>query len=212
MSVPLWPFVALVVFGVAVYKAMRSATEHKRLRRELVNSPPLSLGSPDGGVVRFTGVVRPIELLTAPLTGRPCVMYCSRVDNVAVLGPKAWDVRIAASITPFVLEGDDGAKVRIDGQAIVELPETRANDADRKRQFLVANGVTAEQGGRPRFREILVEPGMRVSIVGQLSRDPSSEPSTVERGFRADQPPVVRLVGNPTHPLVIGHALESSPA
>src|SRR4030095_5231929 len=144
------PFIALIAVSVGLYRAARSAGERRRLRRVLQSSPALLASAREGEIVRVTGKVRPIELLTAPLSGRTCVMYRARVDNVSLLNTiaparKTWDHHIAASITPFLIDRDDGAPVMINGQAIVELPPEQVTDDDRKRRFLLAHGVTARE-------------------------------------------------------------------
>jgi hypothetical protein len=202
--------VLAAALGFALYKAVRStvraSAERRRLDRELHSRPALTTGSVEGDVVRVTGIVRPIDSLIAPLSGRSCVMYRSRVDNANVFGTQTWDVRIASSITPFYLDREDGDPVRVDGQAIVELGGVPISDPDRKRQFLLSQGVTRRERGWPRFEEVIVEAGMQVSIVGLMSIDDTQSPSPAERGFRDPQPSMVRLIGDPTHPLIIGPA------
>jgi hypothetical protein len=194
-----------VAFVVGVRQALRSAAERRRLRGELTTRPVLDQGA-EGDVVRLTGIVHPIELLSAPLSGRPCVMYRSRVDNASPFGPKKWDYRLATSITSFYLHREDGARVLVLGQAIVELPAVRIVDRGRKQQFLLAQGVSVRDRGWPRFEEVIIEPGAQISVVGTKMLAEVDPASAVERGFREPGPATIRLTGDPAHPLIIGPA------
>lgn len=136
-------------------------------------------------------------------------MYRARVDNGSLIpgvqAPKPGSVHIAAAITPFYIDREDGPPVMIDGQAIVELAPDRVTDRNRKRQFLLAHGITDRDRGWPRFEETAVLAGSRVTVVGQLHREPTARSATGESGFR-DTMLEPRLIGNPQHPLVIGPA------
>jgi hypothetical protein len=193
----------LVAVGVALVRNLRDSAESRRLRRELKATPLLGADSREGTRVRVNGVVRPIEVLTAPLSGRSCVMYEARAVDRSIRRP-ALPSLVAASIRPFLVERDDGESVLIEGQAMVELPPVDVSDADRKNRFLLSNGHPTRDPRPWRFEEVVVESGTHVSIAGLLTLASLEQPSSAERGFREAQAAQQLLSGTPAHPLIIG--------
>jgi len=203
-----WGMLA-VAAGSAAIGELRRAAERRRARRELRAKPALEPNTADGAVVRVTGVVRAIEPLAAPLSGRPCVVYRSRVDTTPALfrreAPRGR--REATRMAPFVIDRGAEGTVLVDGShALLDLPPLTLDDGERARreQFLLTHGVPIREATRARFEETIVEPGMTVSVAGLVMLDVPDGPSAVERHFRQDQPPTLRLTGNATHPLAIG--------
>lgn len=202
-----WGMLA-VTAGSAAIGELRRAAERRRARRELRDKPVLDPSTTDGAVVRVTGVVRAIEPLTAPLSGRACVIYRSRVDATT------WMFRREARrgrhesirMSPFVIDRGAEGTVLVDGtHALLDLPALKLeDDHERREQFLLANGVPIREAGRARFEETILEPGMTVSVAGLIMLDIADEPSAIERHFREAPPPVLRLTGNAEHPLAIG--------
>jgi hypothetical protein len=212
-------FVGWGIFVVAVGSATVGATrrflERRRARRELVTKPVLGPASPDGAVVRVTGIVRAIEPLSAPLSGRECVVFRARVDttNWIVRRGGGHGVHEWLELTPFLLDRGEQGTVRVEGShALLDLPATvlRVPDRLRRDQFLARMGARTKHGARARYEETLVEPGMRVSIAGLVMMDPAEEPSTRELHFRDAPPPSLRLTGNLEHPLAIGTVSQAS--
>lgn len=208
-------FVGWGIFTVAVTSAAIGATrrllERRRARRELRTKPVLGPSSPDGAVVRVTGVVRAIEPLTAPLSGRACVVYRARVDASPwlVRGAARKGVHEQLELTPFLIDRGEQGTVLVEGEhALLDLPVVVIGTADRLRreQFLLRHGVAVKEAARARFEETLVEPGMRITVAGLMMMDPAAAPSTGELHFRDAPPPSLRLTGNVEHPLAIGAA------
>src|SRR5262245_55973445 len=69
-----------VVGTLGAYEVARRALVRRSRRARLRTAPSLSPTMPEGATVRVTGTVRAVETLTAPLSGRPCVVHSSRVD------------------------------------------------------------------------------------------------------------------------------------
>lgn len=203
-----WGMIAVAATSAAIGQ-LRRVAERRRARRELRTKPVLESSTADGAVVRVTGVVRVIEPLTAPLSGRDCVVYRSRVDATSWLFRR--EARRgrheAIRLSPFVIDRGGDGTVLVDGShALLDLPSLTLGDGDRSRreQFLLAQGVPIREATRARFEETIVEPGMTVSVAGLVMLDAAEEPSAVERHFREAPPPALRLTGNADHPLAIG--------
>ncbi|MGE0548722.1 MAG: hypothetical protein AB7O24_32825 [Kofleriaceae bacterium] len=202
---------------------MRSALQrwwsHWRARRRLRDHPWLTPAAAEGDFVRVTGVVKPLDqLLTAPLSARSCVAFCSRVAAATATG-----VPIPSTITfgqrsfaatridlvPFALEYAQGSTLVVEATAAtIELPPVSLapDTKSRKDQFLLHEGTSLRASINARFEEIVVEPGSRISVLGIVMLDPTTTPPTTELGFRDPPPPSIRLTGNAQHPLVIVHA------
>lgn len=188
-------------------------TERGRARHELARRPALTPNASEGDHVRVTGTVRPLErTLVAPLTGRTCVAYRSRASVHSVQPRGVYRSPTsqpdAMLLVPFLLESG-GEYVLVDGDhALFDVPATRLTAADRERQqeFIVLHGFRAHDGIGAGFKEVLIEPGMQVSVVGVVMRDVALAPPSEEHTFREGPAPTIRLMGSRDHPLAIGLA------
>lgn len=184
-------------------------TERGRARYQLRKRPPLSADSAEGDHVRVTGIVRVLDgTLIAPLSGRACVAYRARASvhsvrpGTNVLLPKPH----SHLLVPFLLEGPDEV-VLVDGDhAVFDVPSTKLTSSERKHQFMTLHGYTSQHGAGAGFREVVIEPGMKVTVVGVVMRDVALAPAVDEHTFRSGPPPTIRLSGNREHPLAIGRA------
>ena len=202
----------LFVGGVsaAATAAARSFAERKRARRALKQRPVLGTLLTEGTVVRVTGVVREHEATAvAPLSGRRCVVYRSRIKPswLALMGKTASHEQLESFVLkPFVVDRGAQGEVLVDSEhalldlAPIQLPADRA----RREHFVVLHGKKALAARTASFEEIVVEPGGLVSVVGMMMLDPAEAPPRDESGFRDAAPPRPRLTGNRDHPLVIG--------
>lgn len=188
-------------------------TERGRVRHEIAKRPALTPNAAEGDHVRVTGTVRTFErALVAPLTGRTCVAYRSRA-SVRSAQPRGvyrspMSQPDAMLLVPFMLESG-GDHVLVDGDhALFDVPATRLTAADRARQqqFIVLHGFRSLDGFGAGFKEVLIEPGMQVSVVGVLMRDVALAPPSEEGMFREGPAPTIRLTGSREHPLAIGLA------
>lgn len=196
------PIGSLVAVGLTVISAFGGRSWHRRVkrrrvRRELAKPPALGTTTPEGAVVRVTGTVRAVdELLVAPLSGRPCVLYRSFCSVPG--GPAIGDSR-------FMLDTAEGP-VLVDSQhALLDIdPQRRLRvTKERREQFRLRMGV-AVRSRVTGYEEYVVSPGDSVAVVGLMMLDPASEPPVAESGFREDPPPERRLTGNAEHPIVVG--------
>ena len=163
-------------------------------RRQLAKGPPQLV---DGAVVTLTGTVKPIDLLTAPISRRSCVALHVK----AFIGP-TWLTRFA--MTRFVLQTDQGdVFVEHFPDAALALPILKLQPPyDVAEQFLRGIGRMPWEAGKARFEEMVIEPGDRIAVFGVV-RTELEVPEAGEIGFR-DSKQVVRLTGDPRHPMALG--------
>lgn len=202
--------IVTIVAASAAIGAGRKLLERRRARRELRQKPILSKTSPEGEVVRVTGVVEVLDhTLTAPLSGRTCVVARSRVVAGGKLTSRAERPRESIIMVPFIIDRGAEGRVRIEGKhVLLDLPplplQRRHIEETRRQQFLVLHGLPVRQTSRALFEETVLEPGARVSVAGLMMKDVPTEPVPEELGFRETAAPNLRLAGNVEHPLVIG--------
>lgn len=186
----------------------------KSLRRRLRAAAPSSISELREGLhCRIAGTVRVHDnaTLEAPFTGRRCVAYLLEIIETHQDGAERLVVYDKRSV-PFVL-ADDGH------HAVVDPSHCQILIAS-KREVLTRSGFHTDPqqrtllerydpGGahfnttRIRYREWVVEPGVRVTLagVGQREVDPFA---TVERGYRDEARQRLRFVGSEQLPLLVG--------
>lgn len=203
-----------VALGSAAIGAGRKVLERRRARRELRAKRPLDPRSPEGEVVRVTGIVQVLDAtLEAPLSGTPCVVYRSRVTAGAKLTSRAHRPREQIAMVPFVIDRGAQGRVLIEGEHVLldvkPLTLRRTKIAqNRREQLLMRVGLPLREIGRALFEETVVEPGARVSVAGLMMKDLATQPVAEELGFRDAPPTNLRLAGNVEHPLVIGEPVD----
>lgn len=200
-----------IAIGSAAIGAGRKILERRRARRELRTRPALAAGSPEGDVVRVTGVVQLVDdqTLEAPLSGLSCVVVRSRVRPTRTPMDRARPPKETIAMVPFIIDRGEAGRVLVEGKhVLLDLPPLRMKRSSieqrRREQFLIAHGFPLREVGRADFEETVVEAGARVSVAGLMMKDLPSEPVPDELGFRDATPPNLRIAGNVEHPLVIG--------
>lgn len=190
-------------------RALRRRLERRRARKELGALPALEAGTPDGAQVKVTGVVRAIEPLTAPLSGRACVVFRARAE-IPTSGGANYPAPIQKrfellELSPFAIDRGTDGTVLVDGShALLDLPVVTETIPELCEKFLVGRGLTVRDAASARFEETILEAGMTITVTGLLQHDVATEPSQGERDFRAEHAPTLRLTGNEHHPLAIG--------
>jgi hypothetical protein len=208
-------FGILTVFvGSAAIGAGRKLLERRRARRELREKQPLGAGSPEGEVVRITGVVRVHEdKLVAPLSGLPCVVARSRVTSGGKLTARAQKPKETIAMVTFIIDRGSEGRVVIEGKHVLldlsplDLKRDEIEES-RRQDFLQLHGLPLREMSRAIFEETILEPGKRVSVAGLMMKDLPTEPVPEELGFRETAAPNLRLAGNVEHPLVIGEPVD----
>lgn len=206
--------IVAVAVGSAAIGAGRKVLERRRARRELREKQPLSARSPEGQVVRVTGVVEVLDgTLEAPLSGKSCVVYRARVSAGGKLTSRAQRPKELAAMIPFVIDRGAQGRVVIEGNhALLDVAPLSMRrdkiDPERRSQLLVRVGYALRELGRAHYDETVIEPGMRVSVAGLMMKDLVTQPVNDELGFRDAPPTNLRLAGNVEHPLVIGDPVD----
>ena len=216
MPMPLTATLALVVTAAAAAVGLgRRFTERGRVSRELRRAV-LGSETAEGAHVRVTGVVRVFERsLVAPLSGRACVAYRSRAsarspgNRSPGKAPLVSFTPESLVIVPFVLDrGAEGAVLVHGDHALFDVPAVDLSDCDpeRRHQFLILHGLTSEHNVTAGFKELVIEPGMTITVVGVMMKDMALAPPSDELAFREAPAPTVQLTGNRAHPLAIAIA------
>ena len=194
----LWFALVSVVGGIHRVLYGPRARARKRLRdapRELT----------DGAVVTLTGVVRAKgEMLTAPLSGREAVAFSS---TARIYAGEGYYRHLADSfhqqqMVDFVLETKD-AIVEIESAAaeLEYAPEPLIpRKIEREQAFLRAAGSNVHARSAS-FDEVVIAPGMKISIQGVVRIEIAGAESYRETGKR------IVLAGHPAHPLTIGRPI-----
>ena len=192
-------FAALVPLG---FSANRSMRERIYARWRVRHHHDVIDDAREGEQVKVTGIVQALDdMLVAPLSGRPCVAYRSRVWGATQIRPEAAGETM--QLRPFVIDRGAAESVIVDSEhALFSLPYVTLGLEDRDRQlsFLARHGM---QRQRARFSEVALEVGMTITIAGTLVLSPVDEPPLDELGFRDLPPPVLQLGGSRERPLVI---------
>ncbi len=202
--------IVVVAAGSAAIAAGRKLLERRRARRALREKPALDATSPDGTEVRVTGVVRITgETLEAPLSGRPCVVFRSRVYLHRGITGRARVPHEHLRMVSFAVERDDGSLVTIEGKHVLldldPLKKLRPDDT-RRYQLGFTLGLSARALRAANYEEVVVEEGARVAIAGLMMKDLAEAPPMEERAFRDAPAPSLRIAGDARHPLAIGPA------
>lgn len=201
--------IVAAVLGSAALAAGKRVVERRRARRALRERPVLDAATPEGSEVRVTGVVRALdETLEAPLSGRSCVVYRSRIYLRRRFGATAVDANESLRMVTFALERPDGSLVTIDGKHVMlDLdPLKQKYDPARSNRLGLLLGLSIRSLRGAKYEEVIVEHGMRVSIAGLMMKDLSDAPPTGESAFRDAAPPALRIAGDAAHPLAISAA------
>jgi hypothetical protein len=207
-------FVALTIAGAA-FRAGQRFMERRRARVALSRAPDLDDTVGEGTVVRVTGTVGLLgDPLVAPLSGVECVMYRSRIYvGDGIFKRNLWRVQTfeTQELTRFSIDtGRTGRhEIIVEGShAWLDVPAHKSDNNDARKRLMLRLGVHYSEMPKSRFEELVVRPGMRVSIAGVLMLDPAVEPSSEERGFRDEPRSRVRLAGTVKHPLIVGTAVD----
>lgn len=217
---------AFVAVAVAALLAAGAAWEKRRTRRRAVVRPKIG-DVASGELARMIGRVRAREVLTAPLTGRPCVF----VEVVARERFGGLDV-VPATIrgearvmlrqgVPFLVD-DGSGRALVDPMAdhvLMTLVKSTAeatgslgeDDDDDElaglRAWLPAECV---DGTRLQVRETILTPEVRVELFGRGEVEP--DPDAVDQsGYRDAAPTRLRMHGSVDVPLRVSDDLPPVP-
>ncbi|MEZ4402606.1 MAG: GIDE domain-containing protein [Kofleriaceae bacterium] len=205
---------AIAMGGVVVWSMLFNKTA--RIRRAIKRVVPTTIAQAAEGVpIRIAGVVQPGETLTAPLTGRVCVLFEMVVEEHVSNGKSgSWRQR-AREVhgVPFAVVDGTG-RALIDPRAAqldVHIDTTTKSgsfdDPTPAERAVLARYQVAGQGWvfnkKLRYREGVFEVGERVTITGVAVREPDPEGVGQMAGYRGASPTRLRVGGRPDAPLMI---------
>jgi hypothetical protein len=156
----------------------------------------------EGERVRVTGTVSALApLYTSPIGERDCIGFRLDVERVDGGYPTVFERQACGS---FSITDDTGA-ISVDGPFLLGLPATGDLSTMRPRllELLQAAGAPRLELASYRgfaFREVLLIPGDRVSVVGRAFLEP--DPAAPAAGFRSPSL-ALRLSGSVSEPVVI---------
>src|SRR5262249_36836596 len=143
--------------------------------------------APEATAVCVVGTVRPLarRLLEAPLTGRLCVYYAVRIDEIRPRGDLDRELGRAAESLPFALA--DGGELAIVDPAHAQIAaawdhassSAAAFDADARQRALLADHGLIDRNwfntAAVRYREAVIVEDERVAVLGAATREPDPE-------------------------------------
>jgi hypothetical protein len=217
--------VGLAIIGlvVALVVIQHLSSRSSRTKRKLGRYRQFSIGDlPARRIGRIAGMVTPVgRPLVAPLSGRACVYYRTRIVHSRLSGTdfsSETTLLDKTEIVPFAI--DDGT-----GHALVDVTRTRVavetdlrdvtskpNDLDARQAALLAAHAISPTGivlsKTLVFTEELIEPGERIAAVGVCLPDPtppSERPgvSPYREAQRTAAPRKVRLAASRSTPLLL---------
>jgi hypothetical protein len=186
---------AILLGSVAAISAgLAAANRHFSARRVFDRHKLLPIGdAKDGAVVRVRGLVRPGggDLLSAPLSGRPCVAWTLHVSQEHGRGDMANYIRVLDEriIRPFFVDDEhDTAFVTPEESSLALIEDCTFDSRTDKvvpalEAHLAARGVDMLTGANYVVREAILSVGEPVTVVGRGSWE--SDPSRPGEGYRS---------------------------
>jgi hypothetical protein len=199
-------FAIVALSGVAFAVGWHWREPVSRARRALERAKNTLIAQlPQDEPVKITGVIAPREaMLTSPLENKPCIGYTTRIDSVRDEGRGS--VLKSAGCASFLVTDETGTAVVAGPVFIVPRPDQASQLApawmygqgrpnDPEPAMLTGGEMTT-------YREVLLSPGDRVSVLGRatLEVDPAGQDS-----FRAS-PMRFWLRGSEAKPVIVAHA------
>jgi hypothetical protein len=187
---------------MSLFAALR---DRRHMWRALHATPSLVANAATGRVAKIQGYVEADEELVSPITGRPCVAWEARVDNLD--RPLGLELESAlGDRVPFWIVDAAGDRARIDvGPVILRMVLENVSkhykvtdDNEVLRAFLVARKVRTGVDDHL-FWEALLRPGDLVWAYGVVDGTPGIERS----GYRDGSQPHCSVQGTPDDPLVL---------
>ncbi len=175
-------------------------SERARYRRLLKKAPRVPIAQAgEGALVRITGMASAGAggVLTAPLSGRPCLVLEVEVDeNVHQGKSSSWKNRIREIdfVPEFWVEDETGrALIRLDYPKLALTQDAKFNSGvlndpePRLVEFLESHGESPQGwvfNKALRYREGVLEPDEEVTVLGVVRREPDPDPMADSEGYR----------------------------
>lgn len=188
-----------IVGGTYAWRYFRS--EQYKVRRAIKRAQRVPLaGVVDGSLVRVTGEARPRDgqHITAPLTGRACLLYEVIVEEYVSRGKSgSWKTIITEKDfvpTFWLAEGGERALVKLDFPMVLldQDASFRSGILKEPDEVLVdflAQHLEAAQGlifnRNLRYREGIIARGEQVTVLAVAKTEPDPDPAAVPDGYRS---------------------------
>ena len=210
----MWVLIIVGFGGIALAGWYWSAAQ--RLKRQLRAAKPWPIGElPENTLGRVIGAAQPLDhVLHGPLTGRACVYYIAKVEQLRSTGRSShWRTLVNESHgVPFVLSDPSGrAIVDPTGAKLALSFDGRSSsgtfdDANPiEEAFLAKHGLESRGwvfNKKIRYTEACIEVGETIAVLGAGVREPDPTAMPAE-GYRAAPPTRLRLTSSHAYPLVI---------
>lgn len=209
-------FGLIKVFAVGATAATIAVSHYlsdaQRVRRQIRRAKVVPIAEwPEGHLARLVGKVVAGETLIAPLSGRVCVYYRVEVHQDDRL---PWQPIEESWVKPFVVDDGSGrAYLEANGADIVAKFDHLSRsgwfrDATEQENALVerhGQSTTGPRGFmRPLvYREAVIEPGERVSVVGVGRRELDPDAAKRVADYRQGAPTRMRLATCPDGKLCV---------
>jgi hypothetical protein len=201
-------FVVMFLLFGAFAAWMISRTDWWKVTRQLRATPRRAIATlGEGTSAKIVGTVRAVQVMSAPITGRPCVYWRVVVSEWRTSSDSdGKDTSGYASIldrrdgVPFLVEDGTGRALVEPADAAVHLvADAQDHGGERARMLLARHGVSPGSGNL-RYSEAVIEPGEVVAVAGAGVREP--DPEGVGGSYR-DAPTRLRIAASPGSPLLI---------
>ena len=189
---------AVVIMGYALWLQPRRRA--RRVLGRLVNTPIAEIKN--GEWAKVTGIVSMrAPLLTSPIAEQECIGFRLDVERVDGTHSTVFERQACGAFTI----ADDTGQLHVDGPFLLGLDGQGDWSTMRPRllALLDAAGVPTLQLASYRgfaFREALLQPGDRVSVLGLAFLEP--DPAAPAAGFRS-APLALRMRGSVSQPIVV---------
>ena len=210
----MWAVIVLAFGGIAIASWYWSAPQ--RVKRQLRTARPWPIGElPENTIGKVIGAAQALDhVLNGPLTGRRCVYYIAKVEQLHSTGRSSyWRTLVTES------EGVTFALVDETGRAIVDPTAAKMalafdgrtssgtfDDATPVEEaFLSKYGLRSKGwvfNKSIRYREAVIEVGETIAVLGAGVREPDPT-ATPPEGYRSAPPTRLRLTSSSSYPLVI---------
>ncbi|HEY1552660.1 MAG TPA: hypothetical protein VGG28_32750 [Kofleriaceae bacterium] len=184
---------------MSIGDAIRQAMARAAMRR---GSATLA----DGEIVSLTGTVVPIgDVLVAPVSGKPCVVFTAQARIFVGFGRNGRLVgkHVEVKAIPFELVATSARVVVDPTEHRLLVPLSPSIPRSIERELAWVDSVRPPYGD-PSCEEACIEPGARIVVRGIAQRE-LDETATAETGFR-EPPTRFRIIGDPRRPVLIDRA------
>lgn len=197
----------IVGFGLVLLAGTLHATLYGPRAKARKRLREASRNLEDGAVVTLTGkVIAKAKRVEAPLSGREGVAYAASAriyTKQRGYNKRVVDEVVETLMVELELETKDHVVLVVGEEPHIEFPGNPVipRKLDREQRFLAVHGHADISAATEGFDEVVIVPGMKVSVHGVVHIEVAGAESYRETGKRSV------LAGHPAHPLTIGRPI-----